>query len=203
MRKSVVAVFIACVLFVPTMYAQGGRPGPAPAVQGPWMDKSLPPDQRAGLLVEQMTLDEKISLVHGYGMSFGPPGGAPTASNGGAGYVLGIPRLGIPAIQMADAATGVTRGAARGRYSTALPSNVAEASTWDTKLACDYGALIGQELRDQGYTMSLGGGVNLAREPRNGRIFEYKGEDPILAGRLQAAESKCLQAQGVIGAPSW
>ena len=159
------------------------------------MNKELSPDQRAQLLIEQMTLDEKISLVHGYGGA-----GANTAgSNGGAGYVNGIPRLGIPAIQMADAAVGVTRGAARGRYSTPLPSNVAEASTWDTKLACEYGALIGRELRDQGYTMSLGGGVNLAREPRNGRTFEYKGEDPILAGKLAAQEMKCLQDQGIIG----
>lgn len=163
------------------------------------MDKSLSPDQRADLLLAQMTLDEKILLVHGNGRLFGPPTAASLLSNGGAGYVVGIPRLGIPALQMADAAVGVTRGAARGRYSTALPSNVAEASSWDPALACQYGALIGRELRDQGYTMSLGGGVNLAREPRNGRTFEYKGEDPILAGRLAAEEMKCLQAQGVIG----
>jgi len=90
-------------------------------------------------------------------------------------------------------------GAARGRYSTPLPSTVAEASTWDLDLACEYGALIGRELRNQGYTMSLGGGVNLAREPRNGRTFEYKGEDPILAGKLVAREMKCLQANGIMG----
>jgi beta-glucosidase len=66
-------------------------------------------------------------------------------------------------------------------------------------MAYEYGALIGQELRDQGYNMSLGGGVNLAREPRNGRIFEYKGEDPILAGRLEGQEMKGLQAKGIIG----
>jgi beta-glucosidase len=175
--------------------------------KGPWMDKSLSPDQRAELLIGQMTLDEKISLLHGSGMmGFGPPGGAPglpapppTRTLGGAGFVPGIPRLGIPDIQMADAAVGVARGASRSRYSTALPSNVAEASSWDTKLACEYGALIGRELRDQGFTMSLGGGVNLTREPRNGRNFEYKGEDPILAGKLVGQEMKCLQAQGVIG----
>ena len=114
-------------------------------------------------------------------------------------YIPGIPRLGIPDLQMADAAVGVTRGAAFGRYSTALPSGVAEASSWDLDVAREYGALIGRELRDQGYNMSLGGGVNLTREPRNGRIFEYKGEDPILAGKLVGAEMKALQEQGVIG----
>jgi len=174
----------------------------APAVQGPWMDKTLSPDRRAELLAEQMTIDEKISLVHGNGFDFGAQRAAApgvTVSNGGAGFVVGIPRLGIPAIQMADAAVGVTRGAGRSRYSTPLPNAVSEASTWDTKLACEYGALIGQELRDQGYTMTLGGGVNIAREPRNGRIFEYKGEDPILAGKLVGQEMKCLQAKGIIG----
>ncbi len=171
--------------------------------KGPWMDKSLSPDQRADLLIKQMTLDEKISLLHGTGMmGFRPTGEAPpppTRSLGGAGFVPGIPRLGIPDIQMSDAAVGVARGAAHSRYSTALPSGVAEASNWDTKVACEYGALIGSELRDQGFTMSLGGGVNLTREPRNGRNFEYKGEDPILAGTIVGHEMKCLQAQGVMG----
>jgi beta-glucosidase len=187
--------------------AQGPNQATSQAPKGPWMDKSLSPDQRADLLIGQMTLDEKISLLHGSGMmGFGLPGGAPgvappppTRTLGGAGFVPGIPRLGIPDIQMADAAVGVARGASRSRYSTALPSTVAEASSWDTKLACEYGALIGRELRDQGFTMSLGGGVNLTREPRNGRNFEYKGEDPILAGKLVGQEMKCLQAQGVIG----
>src|ERR1035437_2226330 len=91
------------------------------------------------------------------------------------------------------------RGASNSRYSTPLPNAVSAASTWDVQMACEYGALIGQELRDQGYTMSLGGGVNITREPRNGRNFEYKGEDPILAGKLVGQEMKCLQAKGIIG----
>ena len=76
---------------------------------------------------------------------------------------------------------------------------MAEAASWDLDVAREYGALIGTELRNQGYNMSLGGGVNLAREPRNGRIFEYKGEDPILAGKLVGAEMKALQEQGIVG----
>ena len=158
--------------------------------------QNLSPDQRAELLLQQMTLEEKITLVHGNGM---PGGRGAAASNGGAGFTAAIPRLGIPAIQMADAAVGVTRGGVTSRYSTALPDAVSAASSWDVDLACEYGALIGQELRDQGYTMSLGGGVNITREPRNGRTFEYKGEDPILAGRLAGHEMRCLQAKGIIG----
>jgi beta-glucosidase len=199
--------FAMLTLALSPLPAQRPNQAASQAPQGPWMDKSLSPDQRADLLIGHMTLDEKIGLLHGTGMSFGPPGGGvpgappqpPTRTLGGAGFVPGIPRLGIPDIQMADAAVGVARGAARSRYSTALPSTVSEASSWDTTLACEYGALIGRELRDQGFTMSLGGGVNITREPRNGRNFEYKGEDPILAGKLVGQEMKCLQAQGVLG----
>jgi len=168
---------------------------------GPWMDKTLSPDQRADLLVKALTLDEKISLLHGngWGEILAGPDKMPARSLGGAGFIPGIPRLGIPAQQMADAAVGVTRSSTFGRYSTALPSGIAEASSWDVDLARDYGALIGRELRDQGYTMSLGGGLNLTREARNGRNFEYRGEDPILAGTLVGADMKGLQEQGVVG----
>ena len=106
-------------------------------------------------------------------------GDIPKRSLGGAGFVPGIPRLGIPDLQMADAAVGVARGAVFGRYSTPLPSAVAEAASWDLRVARDYGALIGSELHAQGYNMGLGGGVNLTREPRNGRTFASKGTDAV------------------------
>ena len=156
-------------------------------------------------VIEQMTLDEKISLVHGAGFpGFGPPGDSESAkvlarANGGAGIVPGISRLGIPDLNLADSAVGVTRGASRSRYSTGLPSATALAATWSLELAGEYGGLIGRELRDQGYNVSLGGGVNITREPRNGRNFEYQGEDPILAGKMAGRMMKSLQAQRVIG----
>ena len=164
------------------------------------MDKSLSADQRADLVLKELTLDEKIDLLHGQGMpGWGPPKPNAYLGNGGAGFVLAIDRLGIPFIQMSDAAYGVRSSAMNGRYSTALPSNVGAAASWDTEAACDYGALIGRELRAQGYNMTLGGGVNLTREPRNGRTFEYQGEDPVLAGTLVGNRIKCEQAQHVIG----
>jgi beta-glucosidase len=168
----------------------------------PWMDKTLTPDRRAELVLKEMTLDEKIDLVHGQGMPGWPravPNANPYLGNGGAGFVLGVPRLGIPIIQMSDAAYGVRSSAQNGRYSTALPSNVAAAASWDPQAACEYGALIGRELRAQGYNMTLGGGANLTREPRNGRTFEYQGEDPVLAGTLVGNRMKCEQAQHVMG----
>ena len=167
----------------------------------PWMNSNLTPDERADMVLKEMTLDEKIDLMHGNGMPGWPGKPNPKAylGNGGAGFVLGVPRLGIPIIQMSDAAYGVRSSGENGRYSTALPSDLAAAASWNPKAACEYGALIGRELRAQGYNMTLGGGVNLTREPRNGRTFEYMGEDPILAGTLVGNRIKCEQAQHVIG----
>lgn len=167
----------------------------APQPQGPWMDKSLAPDQRADLVMEQMTLDEKITLVHGTG-GFAASG---PRSNGGAGVIEGIPRLGLPDLQLADSAVGVRAAAERGRYATLLPSTIGEAATWNLKLAWAYGDVIGRELRDQQYNVSLGGGVDITREPRNGRNFEYQGEDPVLAGKMLAQFVKGLQSNRVIG----
>src|SRR5580693_8550292 len=166
----------------------------------PWMDANLSPDERASLVLKQMTLDEKISLLHGTGMvGLSPMSPLAVRSNGGAGYVVGVPRLGIPDIQMSDAGYGIRSSGENGRYSTALPSNLASAASWDLDAAYEYGALIGRELRAQGFNMSLGGGMNLTREPRNGRTFEYLGEDPILAGEMVGHVMKGLQAQHVIG----
>jgi beta-glucosidase len=159
------------------------------------MNKDLTPDQRADLVLEQMTLDEKITLVHGTGgfTASGP------RSNGGAGVIEGIPHLGLPDLQLADSAVGVRAAAERGRYATLLPSSIGEAATWNPQLGWAYGDTIGRELRDQQYNVSLGGGVDITREPRNGRNFEYLGEDPVLAGKMLAQFVKGLQSNHVIG----
>ena len=189
---STLTVMILSVALLPSMAQSGGN--------HPWMNSSLSPDERAAMVVKEMTLDEKISLLHGTGMEgLSPMSPLAIHSNGGAGYVVGIPRLGIPGIQMSDAAYGVRNSGDNGRYSTALPSDIASAASWDTEAAYQYGALIGRELRAQGYNMSLGGGINLTREPRNGRTFEYLGEDPVLAGKMVASVVKGLQAQHVLG----
>ena len=190
-RTGVVLLFLFTL--VTTALAQTAPPRP-------WMNTNLTPDERAAMVVKEMTLDEKITLLHGTGMEgLSPMSPLAAQSNGGAGYVVGIPRLGIPGIQMSDAAYGVRHSEVNGRYSTALPANIGAAASWDLEAAYEYGALIGRELRAQGYNMSLGGGVNLTREPRNGRTFEYMGEDPILAGRMVGALIKGTQDQHVIG----
>jgi beta-glucosidase len=185
------AAILMTLLLAPVVAQRPQQETPA----GPWMNKDLSPERRADMVIAQMTLDEKISLAHG-------PGGFQAAgprSNGGAGVIPGIPRLGLPDVQLADSAVGVRAAAERGRYATLLPSTLGGAATWDLKLAYEYGELIGRELRDQLYNASLGGGVDLMREPRNGRNFEYMGEDPILAGKMLAEFVKGMQSQKVIG----
>ena len=172
----------------------------------PWDDRTLGPDQRADMVIEKMTLDEKIRLVDGefgsvgtlHGQEVDPPSGA---LMGSAGYVGGIPRLGIPAQFETDAGLGVaTQGNTRGkvRERTSLPAGLATAATWNPELAFRGGAMIGAEARASGFNVMLAGGVNLTREPRNGRNFEYAGEDPLLAGTIVGAEIRGIQSNHII-----
>jgi beta-glucosidase len=167
----------------------------------PWMNTKLTPEERAELVLKQLTLDEKIALLHGNGMANNPQWTMPLTplTNGGAGYVEGVKRLGIPGLVISDAAYGVRASGENGRYSTAMPSNVGATSAWDPESACAYGEIIGSELRALGFNVTLGGGTNLTREPRNGRTFEYAGEDPLLAGTMVGSMMKCEQDQHVVG----
>jgi beta-glucosidase len=167
----------------------------------PWMNPSLSPEERADLVLKQLTLDEKLALLHGNGMAHAPQWQMPLSplANGGAGYVEGVKRLGIPPLVISDAGYGVRDSGANGRYSTAMPSSLGAAASWDPDSACEFGTVIGKELRAQGFNMTLGGGVDLTREPRNGRNFEYAGEDPLLAGTVVGNLMKCEQGQHVVG----
>ncbi|MGC2735501.1 MAG: glycoside hydrolase family 3 protein, partial [Candidatus Acidiferrales bacterium] len=167
----------------------------------PWTNAKLSPDERADLLLEQMALDEKIQLLHG---SFGAPLGklvpaAPPRALGGDGFVPGIPRLGIPDLNLIGAGLGVTDlGHRANGQSTALPSSLAETSSWDLEIGYAAGKVVGEETRDEGFNVSLGGGIDVTREPRNGRNFEYHGEDPLLAGKITGQELRAIQDQGVV-----
>jgi beta-glucosidase len=174
----------------------------APANGRPWMDERLTADARASLLVREMTQNEKISLTFGYfATDFPfrryalPLGALPNA----AGFVPGIPRLGIPAQHETDAGLGVaTQRSDTPRLRTTLPSGLATAATWNTGLAYDGGRMIGSEARLSGFNVMLAGGINLVREPRNGRNFEYAGEDPLLSGYIVGNTVKGIQANHVV-----
>lgn len=196
-RNILVPSALAAAAFM-ALAASPAPPADAPA--RPWMDKALSPDVRADLVLRQMTLDEKLQLVHGTHWIVRRDGqDVPAHSNFGAGFVPGIARLGIPGINMADSAVGVRTATFQGRYATLLPSTLGAAASWNPQAAFQYGSVIGRELRAMGFNMSIGGGVDITREPRNGRNFEYAGEDPLLAGTMTGNLMKGVQAQHVMG----
>src|SRR3984885_3762856 len=128
----------------------------AQAADGPWLNPTLSPEKRADMVLKQLTLDEKLALLHGNGMAHVPQWQMPLSplTNGGAGYVEGVKRLGIPPLVISDAGYGVRDSGANGRYSTAMPSSLGAAASWDQDSACEFGTVIGQELRAQGFNMT-------------------------------------------------
>jgi beta-glucosidase len=144
-------------------------------------------DARARELVSQMTLDEKITELHGVG------------SRDHRRYVPPIPRLKIPALKVANGPCGVGPGDEhRQLAATALPAPISLAASWDVSLARNYGVIIGKEARDLGDDLLEGPDINIARVPQNGRTFEAFGEDPYLVGQLSVNEIKGIQSQGEI-----
>ena len=158
-------------------------------------------DQRAADAVSKMTLDEKLQFVFSYfatdWQGQHPPAGV---RYGSAGFVPGLPRLGITPQWETDAGIGVATqgGAQEKRLRTALPSGIATAATWNPEIAFRGGQMIGSEARASGFNVMLAGGVDLDRDPRNGRNFEYAGEDPLLAGTIVGSEIAGIQSNHII-----
>jgi len=158
---------------------------------------------RAREIETRMTDDERFTLLVGVMGAGGlwplrderiPPG-VPMS----AGYVPGVPRLGVPALLMSDAGLGVTNPGYRpGDTATALPAGLALAAGFDPALARAAGDMIGREARSRGFNVQLAGAMNLARDPRNGRNFEYLSEDPLLTAAIAAESVNGIQQQGVI-----
>jgi beta-glucosidase len=197
-RRTLATVTLSAICLVAAPFAPS-QSASAPSDRA-WMNIELSPDQRADLVLKELTLPEKIQLVHGIGWGPLRPGASvPPDNNGGAGEVLGIPRLGIPSVQQADSAVGARMAAKESRYATLLPSVLGAAASWDPDAARLYGDVIGRELRAEGYNQSIGGGVDLARDPRNGRLFEYPGEDPVLAGYTVGNLIAGLESNKIMG----
>lgn len=169
----------------------------------PWLDATQSPDARADQLVKAMTLDEKIQTVFAYFSTEFTPKKHEQPKEGrpdSAGYVPGIERLGLPPQWQTDAGVGVaTQAVSKKPYErTSLPAGIATAATWNPKVAYAGGAMIGAEARASGFNVQLAGGVNLQREPRNGRNFEYGGEDPLLAGIMVGEQIRGIQSNHII-----
>ena len=193
----------ACALILTLAWTGGACVAQAAETAQLWMDTSLTPEARAQLLLNAMTQAEKLSLVFGYYSTDSksknythPAEGRPCT----AGFVPGIPRLGLPAQWQTDAGIGVSthRSCATPRGRTALPSGIATAATWNREIAYAGGAMIGHEARMSGHNVMLAAGINLLREPRNGRNFEYGGEDPLLAGTLVGQTIKGIQSNHIV-----
>lgn len=177
--------------------------------QQPWLNKRLSADKRADLAVAAMTRDEKLSLVFGFAsgdqMVQVPDAVVPadirkkalaTTVPGSAGWIPGIARLGIPEQFQTDASHGVRNPKMDGH--TSLPSSLATAASFDPKLTYEGGVMIGKEARLSGFNIMLAGGFNLNREPRNGRNFEYGGEDPLLAATVSAGLINGIQSNNIV-----
>jgi beta-glucosidase len=156
-------------------------------------------DARVGEILAALTPAERLQLVRG---EVGQPirNGARTGAIGSAGYAPGIPRLGVPPLQETDGGLGIANpdNVRRRDVATALPSALAIASTWSPQIAYQGGVTIGDEASRKGFNVLLGPGLNLTRDPRNGRDFEYFGEDPLLTGTLAGAMICGIQEQHVI-----
>jgi beta-glucosidase len=160
-----------------------GVTGVAAAVQA-----APTPDARARAIVAKMTLDEKITELHGIG------GASPDIRK-----VPGISRLGIPAFVITNGPAGATNGTVKPvPPATALPAPVGLAATWDVAAAGSYGQVMGAEARRLGNELLEGPDMNMARVPQNGRTFENLGEDPFLAGQVAVADIQGIQAKGEI-----
>ena len=139
----------------------------------------------ADKLVAQMTLDEKVAMLHG---------DRDPENVGQAGYLPGVPRLGIPPMRLSDGPAGVRMG----HPATALPAPVALAATFSPELARASGEAIGADGRALRQDVMLAPMVNIVRVPQGGRNFETLGEDPLLASQLVAAEIEGIQSEGLM-----
>ena len=189
-----------CLAVAGAGVALAPRAGAQPAVHELWRDRSLLPDDRARAAVAAMTLDEKVALVHTrVGTPYhGRP--KPPEAIGSAAIWPGVPRLGIPIVQETDGSLGIAIPPYVPRLPsvTPLPSTIALAASFDPDLARTAGGMIGGQARANGFGLLLAGGVNLIRDPRDGRAFEFASEDPLLSGRIVGAVVAGIQGRGVV-----
>lgn len=181
-----------------------GTTTPASAAQSSidesYKNSALTPDERADIIVKQLTLDEKLSWLTG--ATAIPAAGQKNIPGalGSAGYFPPLSRFGIPAIQESDAGLGIGNmdNVRPGDNATALPSSLVLAASFDPALAEQTGALLGNEAHSKGFNVQLAGGADLIREPRGGRDFEYVSEDPLLTGVIAGNTVKGIQSQHVV-----
>src|SRR4051794_23680353 len=186
-RHRLAAALLTALTSVAIALATQQPAAQAQAPACPWMDAKKPPNERAQMLVKAMSIDDKIQMVHQALPVWG--------HYGAAGYVPGNPDLCIPDLVLNDAGQGVGDQEAN---TTAFPSGISQASSWDRPLQRQLGRAIGNEAWHKGINLQLAPDVNIARYPLNGRNSEAFGEDPYLAGQTGAAWIRGIQDNPVI-----
>jgi beta-glucosidase len=179
--RAAVAVVLACAGLAVTGPAQA-----APSDCSAWMNPRLPASTRADRVVAQMTLDEKVGMMHAISDSTHDREVPP------------VERLCVPALLLNNGPAGVGSSGPVQAQSTALPAPLGLAASFDPAMARAYGVVEGRETRDTGRNLMEGPDINIARTPLNGRTFEAYGEDPYLAGRIAVGNIDGIQSQGVI-----
>src|SRR5690625_3445274 len=169
---------------------------PAAAQDHPWEDASLPPEQRATLLLEAMTLEEKIQQIGIYD-DIDDPDLEECVEESTLRTVVGIERLDMPTIRMTNAGTGIRGGSCQNPSATGMPSSTTAAATFDPELNYEYGEVLGEETRAYAHQVLLGPAMNLVRHPYGGRNHEYFSEDPYLSGAMAVQQVRGVQSQGV------
>ncbi|OCA88694.1 hypothetical protein A8F94_24135 [Bacillus sp. FJAT-27225] len=221
MIKRTITIFLTAIIFMstfvmPTYAENGGTQG-----NRPWMNTKLSAEKRTELLLDAMTIEQKMQqivisrfnendtgetvVINRGGTSkyqngvFEPQGTLPGCEWQDTGrQIRGIEELGIPTIRMTNGGTGVKGGSCgNDPLATGLPSTLAMAATFNRKLNNEAGRILGQETRAFAHHVMLGPGMNLVRHPYNGRNYEYFSEDPYLTGTLAIEQVKGIQAQGV------
>ena len=158
-------------------------------------------------VIEAMTIEEKAHFLIGTGMA-GISGNDAVVGEtqslvpGAAGTTFPIPRLGIPAVVLADGPAGlrispIREGDENTYYCTGFPVGTVMASTWNTQLVEEVGKAMGNEVLEYGADVLLAPALNIQRNPLNGRNFEYYSEDPVVSGKIAAAMVKGIQSNGV------
>lgn len=140
---------------------------------------------RVASLLTELTLDEKLRLLHG----------VPDPDGVATGYIPPIERLDIPPLRLVDGPLGVR---AAGESATAFPASIALAASWNPQIAREQGTAMAREARAHGQDVLLAPGMNIIRTPHGGRNFEYYSEDPHLSARFGVASIEGIQSAGVI-----
>jgi len=159
-----------------------------------WMNPALTPNERADLLVNAMTVAQKIQQIK---MAGGTNPDLPGCGSGGR-HIEGIPALSIPTQRMMNGPTGVAGGdCSTDSTATGVPANFVAAASFDPEIWTMWGDVTGTEVRALGHHGFLAPGMNMGRVANNGRTFEYMGEEPFLTGSVGTAIAKAVQAKGV------